>query len=646
MSFGLSAYGTALYGGPTAEAAQAGDAPSISLEWSPTTGPLDAPVWVQIPQSNIRSGSLRRGRSRELDRFDAGGMTVMLDNRDRAFEPSFAGGANYPNVVPMKRIRLRETYAGVTYERFSGFVNEWTPTYINRGDATVTVTATDLFKVLGGMDLPSSVYAAEVELDQPASWWRLNEASGTTAGDTVFDSAGNCPLQVLSPWTGTFSATGMIVKDQSTACQFTAAANGLRQIGPAPVSTPPMSIEGWFKVTGDGTLASCSETFTVDGSIPRWYLQILIGAVLFTCDDGPDTAVTVSSGVGFDDDSPHHVVGTWAADGGVQLYIDGALIDSDVGADPVTFSNSCVLALGTNGGLGATGTNAPTGTVQDFAVYPTVLTAERVLAHYRAGIAPWGDDTTGDRLNHVLDVVGIPESDRDIDDGNSTLQTASLATTALEHAAKVGDSEFGRFFITGDGKVRLIERHAQWKPPYGEPIATFSDDGSDTGYVEIEYDYSDQLLRNRVTISRNDGTAITVKDDTSIARFGPQSYTRDGLLHDDDLLSLGAAQYIMSTYKDPLLRVSRLTVRPRANPDGMFPEVLKLELGYRVTVEQSPPGGGPAFTQESVVESIEESIGVGRDWTFVFNLSPADTPGALVLDDPVNGILDQNVSGY
>lgn len=100
MSFGMAAWGTAPWdSGEAAVPATPGTNafPIIAVEFAFSTGPFDTPVYVDVggrgPSGNntVRSFSTRRGRNRELDRHTAGTSTVVLDNRDRRFDPDHTG---------------------------------------------------------------------------------------------------------------------------------------------------------------------------------------------------------------------------------------------------------------------------------------------------------------------------------------------------------------------------------------------------------------------------------------------------------------------------------------------------------------------------------------------------------------------------
>lgn len=117
------------------------------------------PVWTDIT-AYVRSASIRRGRQHELDQQQAGTATLTLANSDGRFDPTNAGSPYSPNVLPMRRIRVSGIYSATTYPIFSGFIESWPQTWVGNNVGTVTITATDGFKVLGLKALNAS-YAAE-----------------------------------------------------------------------------------------------------------------------------------------------------------------------------------------------------------------------------------------------------------------------------------------------------------------------------------------------------------------------------------------------------------------------------------------------------------------------------------------------------
>ena len=69
-----------------------------------TTYTLPGETFVEVPF--VKSVSVTRGKSRQLEGFQAGQATVVFDNRARSYDP-FYSGSLYPNqIVPKKKIQI------------------------------------------------------------------------------------------------------------------------------------------------------------------------------------------------------------------------------------------------------------------------------------------------------------------------------------------------------------------------------------------------------------------------------------------------------------------------------------------------------------------------------------------------------------
>lgn len=99
--------------------------PAITVECAFTTAPLTTPgAWTDLT-AYVRGIDINRGRNHELVRSQAGTCSVRLKNTDRRFDPSNTAGPYYPNVIPMRRIRVRAVHNAVTYDLFQGYVENW-----------------------------------------------------------------------------------------------------------------------------------------------------------------------------------------------------------------------------------------------------------------------------------------------------------------------------------------------------------------------------------------------------------------------------------------------------------------------------------------------------------------------------------------
>ena len=89
--------------------------------------------------SRVRSISLGRGKNRDLDRFNAGALSVTFNNEDRAFDPLFASSPYFGDIVPRRDVRV---LAG-TAVQYVGKVLDWNFSYEPNGRQSAELQAAD-----------------------------------------------------------------------------------------------------------------------------------------------------------------------------------------------------------------------------------------------------------------------------------------------------------------------------------------------------------------------------------------------------------------------------------------------------------------------------------------------------------------------
>jgi hypothetical protein len=635
-------YGGFPYGGVAYAASDVAEIPVqteaiLAVEWSPTTGALEEPVWVDI-SGDVRSWSTSRGRGRELERFQPGRATIVLNNRTRAYD-----SATNSNVRPMRRVRIRETINGVTYPIFDGYVDKWQLDYPDTGkDATATITATDGFKMFNRTELGRSVYDVEVLSDSPTLYWRLDETLNHPDGLTLqalnagsLGSAGSRdyvgpPLRFGDQPLITNDAGGSVFTNQDTLGTSVFLSMGL--VVPAATldlfAVAPFVLEAWCIPLEDppGTVLDDAVLFT-DGDSSQMNLiyDNPGGTFAFAVANDAATAFTATSAVA-QRNKRHHVVARFVSGEPLRLWVDGVLTSS--AATTGAFTTSDTLEVLT---AGSPGNNNWVGNASHMAVYvganASAVDQSWVDRHFSAGSAPWQDDQPEDRIERVVDLTGWVAG-TEIDPGNVALQSAEIADqTALEHVQKVGETEFGLTFMNREGKLRMVSRASQdTRTPV---LAVLGDLSPEVGYTAITFDDGDTVIRNSATISRLNGVAQTDTDAGSITEFGRFQYTLDGLLHRLDSYSASYAGFIVDEYDQPRRRVVSIELGPpiAGQEAEVFAMMLGRELGDAVTVRNRPLGGGATFEQVCVIEGIEQS-GTPKVRTARFILSPEFT-GAL-----------------
>lgn len=118
----------------------------------------DHPVWTDITPW-LASGTINRG-SRRIDTpviiYEPGTCSLILWDRDRRFDPTNLDGphtaAGGSLVTARRGVRVLAAWAGATYELFRGTADLWDIQHLDPGYSQVTLTATDAFKLLAGVD--------------------------------------------------------------------------------------------------------------------------------------------------------------------------------------------------------------------------------------------------------------------------------------------------------------------------------------------------------------------------------------------------------------------------------------------------------------------------------------------------------------
>ncbi|WP_028047338.1 LamG domain-containing protein [Cellulomonas sp. URHE0023] len=222
---------------------------------------------------------------------------------------------------------------------------------------------------------PLSSYASAVLNDGASSYWRLGEPSGTTMVD---DWAGGA--YAIAGDGVTRGATGAIGSDPNAASTFSGTTTGLVATQ-TPVEGPQtFSIEAWFKTTttaGGKIVGFGNKNTGNSGSYDRHIYMETSGQVTFGVYPGQKRTLTSSKT--YNDGSWHHVVGTLGPTG-EKLYVDGARI----GQRTDTTGAQAIPAGYWRIGGDSAWAGAPyfNGSIDDVAIYPTALTAQKVDAHW------------------------------------------------------------------------------------------------------------------------------------------------------------------------------------------------------------------------------------------------------------------------
>jgi len=245
---------------------------------------------------------------------------------------------------------------------------------------------------------------------------------------------------------------------------------------------------------------------------------------------------------------------------------------------------------------------------------------------------------SGTRINKLLDVVDWPQSQRDINTGDSTMQAdpGTADRTVLEAIQTVENSEFGGFFLDAEGNATFYSRTTVSQYADSTPTV-FSDTGSGISYSQIDLAFDDTLIVNNVSVQRLNGTNQIVSDQTSIDNYFIHSGARTGILVQTDAESLNQATMILQSRKDATLRIDSMTLN--LVDDGQEARNIagvNLEIFDLVNVTKTMPGS-TSITSELFVQGLQHDITRTTFTTKILTSEPIIQ--ALILDSTSQGIL-------
>ena len=120
-------------------------------------GVLDTDIlggFIEIPfDVPIRSMTISRGKSRQLDRFNAGTCSITFNNFDRRLDPLNTDSDLYGNIIPRQRMNIFADGIQI----FSGVVKDWDIEYDQSGWDTASASLADWFTVFANFAFEADV---------------------------------------------------------------------------------------------------------------------------------------------------------------------------------------------------------------------------------------------------------------------------------------------------------------------------------------------------------------------------------------------------------------------------------------------------------------------------------------------------------
>jgi hypothetical protein len=626
--------------------------PTTKVEIAFSTQPEDpSPVYVNVTSYTrlINGINITRGRQDQYETVQPARLSLTLINRDGRFTPGNVTSPYYPNVKKGRRIRVSETWAGVTYIRFTGFIDEWPVEWADASAtvADVQITATSRMARLGHGKTLASVIEVEYLLDNPVAYYTLGEDVGSLQAGN--GSATVQPPMTVTPFGGgsnaniTFgSATGPAT-DSLTAAAFTrvsaAAGAYLTMTSPNVFSQGTVAgsvlIEAWFVTSsaqemGIANVDSGSVHYAVALGVSATGkltgIQTNFGSVQFSL----ASTATVSDGL------LHHAalrVTDTTGNTVASLFLDGTLA-----ASTTLTGDFWRLDLQRLVGGGGIVNSAYSGTLAHVAVYATAgseISSTRIQQHYLAGTTGFSGERSDQRIQRLATYAGVPSADVVVETGLSTSIGAQDTTDQqpIQLMQDVTSTEGGVLFDAGDGRLTFHARSHRYNASSVLTLATSSREIMPSLTPRLD----DQDLVNDVTATRTGGVSARVVDLPSVAEYG--TYREDiSLLTTSDNEVFDAASWKVYTASTPQVKVPTAEVELALFSTAQTTTLLAREIGDRITLSGLPVQA-PAASMDFFIEGWTETI---ADFTYriVFNLSSASLSGVWQIDSSTYSVLN------
>lgn len=562
------------------------------------------------------------------------------------------------------------TTGPVLYPLFTGYTERFPTTYDMAGfRATRPLYAVDALAVLSRTAI-TQTYEQTILADNPAVYVPLSNTKPATSAGAL--SSGT-ETAVVSPRNITGNPNYFVPSNGSLSWAGDTQPDGTPAlaISTQNATTPP-SNGGANQDTGIEVLNGSVSIDTANGMVEFWARPVVgamqIGA-LFTAAPGLNTnfpsglpqlsveTVNTSDSLGVNyspdgvagyvisiaggapnikwpDGQWHYFAIAFATNALVTTYdtIENGYIVTSVGR--LGFNYLCHFAASTRYGDPQSQVS-----VARWAVYHTNLSPALRQAHYQRGIGYRGE-LAGARVTRLLNQYWL---------GGFTVAAGFMAFApdsgyntrfVLDVLQEIQESERGLVYADVNGNVVFEDRTSR----YTNQTALWVFGENPAGASPVEYPYTDYATDmdptytfSQANLSRPGNSSFApIVNAATQTKYGQRILTQTvQCVTDFDLTQAGI--FYTQRYSTPVTRVSKLVLKPAANP-ALWPVVLSLEISQRIRVKRR--NAGLTITGDYYIEKISHRVNADTsEWDVELQLSPVFVPSAWVLGDNTYGVL-------
>lgn len=257
--------------------------------------------------------------------------------------------------------------------------------------------------------------------------------------------------------------------------------------------------------------------------------------------------------------------------------------------------------------------------------WPVMFGGADITAVYTAWKNSFVGDSSNARYQRILGWAGF-SGPTNIQNGLTTSMgpAATDGQDALSALQDVVDTENGAHFVDRTGALTFQARSARYNSLTPSFIFGENTAGGEIPYEDMTSELDPTRLANQVAITQASSNQVfSAQDATSITDYFPRQLTRT-INASSTQECQDAANYLLSRYKQPAVRVSSLKLHPSANPSLLWPVCLSLELGTRIRVMRRPPAPAATIQVDAFVENIAWGFDDQGDAWVTLQCSPVD----------------------
>jgi hypothetical protein len=251
--------------------------------------------------------------------------------------------------------------------------------------------------------------------------------------------------------------------------------------------------------------------------------------------------------------------------------------------------------------------------------------------------------TTGTRIGKILDSIGWPSGMRDVDAGQTTVQAdPGTLRTSLGAMQNITSTEYGSLYMDAFGNLVFQDRALTSSSVDGTPVV-FNDDGTGISYNNAVWKLDDTLVFNKVSVTREGGTAQVASNQASIDKYFLHSYQEQNLLMETDAEALDNARAFLASRQETSIRCDAVTLDLYTNNyDAGITAALDLDFFDPITVTTTQPGSS-SLTKTLQVFGVSHDIKPSAWKTTLTTLEPIIESFIIGTD---YGILGTNTLSY